>query len=164
MLSFGTFFILRLEAKSVAVVLSSPKWILNLLGFTPLWNSCQIGLLFPFTTNNWAQFAGDFISCEKMARWHCPKWNDMEVNIGTYIYFIKTRMICFYWMGRFSQTTLETKFQIISLAMKSNVNLISFVKGWNFISARAHFHVNDLLHLNLFAQSSMAQSHFLTWG
>ena len=84
----------------------------------------------------------NFISRDKMSCKHYPKWNKIKGNI----YFIKTKIIGFYSIGRFSQTTPETKFHFILPAMRSNVNRISFTVGWNFISGGFHFgsHVNTL--------------------
>ena len=49
----------------------------------------------------------------------------------TSAHFIKAKLIGFYWMGRFFQTTRKTKFYFISPAMESYANRISFhcVKG-----------------------------------
>ena len=44
--------------------------------------------------------------------------------------FILSKQKYFYWMGHFSRTTPKTKFNFILLAMKSNVNRISFMEGW----------------------------------
>ena len=68
-----------------------------------------------------------------------PKWNHVKENICTCFYFIKTKMIGFYRIDRFSWNIPEKKFDLISPAMKSNVNKISFMVGWNFISGRFYF-------------------------
>ena len=47
------------------------------------------------------------------------------------MYFIKTRIIAFYWMDRISKTTSETKLYFILPTVKSNVKRISFMAGWN---------------------------------
>ena len=76
----------------------------------------------------------NFISRDKMSCKHYPKLNKIKGNICACLYFIKTKIIGFYSIGRFSQTTPETKFHSILPAMRSNVNRISFMVGWNFIS------------------------------
>ena len=75
------------------------------------------------------------------------KWIHMKGNICAYVYFIKTKMVGFYWMSRFSWITADTKFHFISPAMKSNGNGISFMISWNFILGISHFgsDVNNLL-------------------
>ena len=89
----------------------------------------------------WKFILGDKMSCR-----HYPKWNHMKENIFAYVYFIKAKMIGFYWIGRSSRATPETKFHFISLTMKSDVNRISLMVGWNFIFGRFHCgpHVNTL--------------------
>ena len=68
--------------------------------------------------------------------------NHMKENICTWL----KRMIDFYWTDCLSQTTPETRFHFILPAMKSNVNRIFFMVGWNLISGRFHLesHVNTL--------------------
>ena len=87
-----------------------------------------------------------FIFGDKISSIHYPKWNHMKGNIFAYVYFIKAKMIGFFWIGRFSRATPETKFHFISPAMKGDVNRISLMVGWNFIFGRFHFgpHVNTL--------------------
>ena len=89
----------------------------------------------------------NFVSLDKRSCKHYPKWNNMKGNICACLYFIKTKIIGFYWMGRFSWTTPEAKFHFVLPAMKSNINRISFMVGENFISGRFHFgsHVKTLL-------------------
>ena len=73
----------------------------------------------------WNFISGDKISCKRY-----PKWNHMKRNICACVYFIKKKkVIGFYWIGRFSWTTPETKSQFFSPAKKSNVNRISFMVG-----------------------------------
>ena len=74
----------------------------------------------------------NFISVDKKSSKHYPKWNHMKENICTCVYFIKTKMIGFYWIGRFSWTTPETKCHFISSAIKSNLNRIFFYGWWKF--------------------------------
>ena len=83
----------------------------------------------------------NFVSGDKISSKHYPKRNHVKGNICLYICFLKTRMIGFYWRGRFSWITLEKKFHFISPTMKSNVNII-FYGGLKF-----HFgsHPNILL-------------------
>ena len=86
----------------------------------------------------------NFISGDKISSKYYPKWNHMKGNICTCADFIKTKVIAFYWMGRFSWTTPKTKFHYTSPGMKSNVNRISLMADWNFILGRFYFrsHVN----------------------
>ena len=56
----------------------------------------------------------NFLSSDKISCKHYPKWNHMKGNICACVYFIKRKMIGFYWTGRFSGTTTETKFLFIS--------------------------------------------------
>ena len=70
----------------------------------------------------------NFISCSNFALFH------IKEKICTCVYFIKTKIIDFYWIGRFSRTTTEKNFHLILPAIKSNVSRISFIVGWNFIA------------------------------
>ena len=58
----------------------------------------------------------------------------------------KKKVIAFYWMDRFSQTTTQTKFHIISPTMKSNVKQFHLWDAQIFILGRFgfRFHVNNL--------------------
>ena len=114
----------------------------------------------------WKFISGDKISCK-----HHPKWNYLKGNIWACVYFIKTKMIGFYWLGHFPGTISETKFYLFLPTMKSNVNRIYFIVGWNFISGRCHFgsQVNTLLvfsvyegteqNMGVFAQVKSAWDH-----
>ena len=77
----------------------------------------------------WNFISGDKISCKNY-----PKWNQLKIKICACVYFMKTKMIGFYWMCRFSRSTPETKFHFVLPEMKINVNRIYFMMGWNLIS------------------------------
>ena len=96
----------------------------------------------------------NFVSGDKISSKHYPKRNHMKGNICLYICFLKTRMIGFYWRGRFSWITLEKKFHFISPTMKSNVNNFLW---WVKIS----FRVSCKHPLNLLNSSFMIV--FSTW-
>ena len=49
----------------------------------------------------------NFISSDKLLCKHHPKWDHTKGNICPCIYFIKTRVIGFWWMGCFPQTFLH---------------------------------------------------------
>ena len=99
----------------------------------PKWNLLRV-LFHCGHYDRWSFISGDKISCK-----HYPKWNHMRGNINACIYFIKTKMIGFYRMGRFSRTTLETKFHFISAAKKYiYIHITFFMVYSNFISARFH--------------------------
>ena len=61
----------------------------------------------------------NFILGDKICK-HYLKLNHMKENICTCVYFIKARIIGFYWMGHFSQTAPKT-------------NFISFRRHWKVI-------------------------------
>ena len=88
----------------------------------------------------------NFISSDKLLFKHYPNWNHTKGSICTCVYLIKTRMIDFCWMDRFSWTTPETKFHFILPTTKSSVKRISFMVGLNSISGRFHFesHANTI--------------------
>ena len=77
----------------------------------------------------------NFVSGDKISCKHYRKWNHIKQNICTCIYFIKTKMLGFNWIGSFSWIT-PAKFHFLSYAMKSSLNTISFTVGWNFILGR----------------------------
>ena len=86
----------------------------------------------------------DKISCK-----HNLKWNHMKGNICTCVNKND-------WLnGPFISDHPRKEIYFISPAMKSNVNRISFMVGWNFVSGRLCFgsHVNTLLIYNLILNS-----------
>ena len=95
---------------SISVCIIQPKikfivGVISLLSFWQKWNC---------------------ILRDKVSSKHYPKQIHVKGNICASVYFIKTKLIGFYWMGRFFQTTPKTKFHFISPAMESYANRISF--------------------------------------
>ena len=82
----------------------------------------------------WNFISGNKISCKNY-----PKSNQLNGKICACVYFIKTKKIGFYWMGRFFRLPPEMKLHFILPAMKSKVNRIYFLVSWNFILGRFHF-------------------------
>ena len=80
---------------------------------------------------------GDKISCK-----YYPKWNYMKGNICTCVKKIDWNLR----NGTFISHHPRNEIHLISPAMKSKVNRICFMVGWNFVSGRFHFgsHVNNL--------------------
>ena len=82
----------------------------------------------------WNFISGNKISCKNY-----PTSNPLNGKICACVYFIKTKKIGFYWMGRFFRLPPEMKLHFILPAMKSKVNRIYFLVSWNFILGRFHF-------------------------
>ena len=84
----------------------------------------------------------NFISGDKIACKHYPKWNHVKRNI----------CICINkndWLlpnGSFISDQPWNDIHFISPVMKSNLNVISFMLDWDFVSGRFQFlpHVNIL--------------------
>ena len=73
----------------------------------------------------WNFISGDKISCK-----HYPKWNRMKGNICKCV----NKNVWLLLNGPFILDHPRNEIHFISLAMKSNVNRISFMMGWNFVS------------------------------
>ena len=86
----------------------------------------------------WNFITGYKISCK-----HYPKWNHMKANICTCVNKSDWLLL----NGPFISDHPRNEIHFISVAMKSNVNSIFFMVGWNFASRRFRYgsHVNTLL-------------------
>ena len=73
----------------------------------------------------WNLISGDKISCK-----HYPKWNHMKGNICTCVN--KNDWLLF--SGPFISGHPRNEIRFISPTMKSNINRISFIVDWNFVS------------------------------
>ena len=87
----------------------------------------------------------NFILGDKKSYKHCSKWNHMKRNICTYVKENDWLLL----NGPFILDHPRNEIRSISLAMKSNVNRVCFMVGWNFDSGRLHYasHVNTLFGL-----------------
>ena len=85
----------------------------------------------------------NFISGDKISYKHYPKWNHTKGNICTCVSGND-------WLSRngpFISGQPRNEILFISPAMKSNVNITSFMVDWNFVSGRFCLgsHVDTLL-------------------
>ena len=85
----------------------------------------------------WNLISGDKILCKQY-----PKWNHIKGNICACV----SKNDWLLLNGPFISDLPRNEIHFNSPAMKSNVNRIPFMVGWNFISGRFHFgsHVNTL--------------------
>ena len=92
--------------------------------------------LWPFW-QKWNFISGDKTSCK-----HYPKWTHMKGNTCTCV----NKKYWFLLNGSFILGHPRNEIHLFPPAMKSNVNRICFMVGWNFVSGRFHFgsHVNTL--------------------
>ena len=82
----------------------------------------------------WNLISGEKISCK-----HYLKWYKMKGNICTCVNKNDWLLL----NGPFISGHSRNEIHFISPAMKSNVNRISFMVDWNFVSGRFHF-VSDV--------------------
>ena len=78
----------------------------------------------------WNFISGDKISCT-----HYPKWNHMKRNICTCV----NKNDWLFFNEPFISDYPRNDIHFISPAMKSNVNGISLMVDWDFVSVRFHF-------------------------
>ena len=85
----------------------------------------------------------NFISGFKISCKNYPKWNHMKGNICTCLNKNDWLLL----NGPFISDHPRNEIHLISPTLKSDVNRISFMVGWNFVSGRFRFgsHVNTLL-------------------
>ena len=85
----------------------------------------------------------NFISADQLSCKHYPKWNHMKGNICTCVNKNDWLLLS----GPFISGHPRNEIRFISPTMKSNINRISFIVDWNFVSGRFHFgsHVNTPL-------------------
>ena len=77
----------------------------------------------------------NFISGAKISCKHYPKWDHMKGNICTCI----NKNDWFLHNGPFISGHPRNEIRFISPAIKSDVNRISFMVDWNFVSGRFHY-------------------------